>query len=333
MSTVSKLKILIPDAIYLPPDIEQGIFGSKAEVVAVDAKKTGGVPDELWHNCSAVLAYDTILYDAALLSKLKKCKVLVRAGVGYDNVDLAEAKKRNIIVCNVPDFCTEEVADHTMAFLLALVRYLPEYARTVQQRKWKRENDITFRLKDKVLGIIGMGRIGTATALRAQGFGLKVVYYDPYIRAGYDKVLSVQQVDSLEELASVSDIISVHTPLTSETRKMIDGKFFKNVKKGAILINTARGPIVDISALEQAMKKNIIKACGLDVLPVEPSDNSQKLIVDYEKDAEWLRGRLAVTPHSAFYSRESLKEIRVKSASEAKRVLEGKKPKNCVSNF
>jgi|TARA_B100002003_G_scaffold239728_1_gene259432 lactate dehydrogenase-like 2-hydroxyacid dehydrogenase len=325
------VNILIPDVLREPVDIEAEIFGMDADIVVGEATSHEDITDEVWSNCDAILAFDQIIYDKDLISKLVKCKVIVRVGVGYDNVNLLETKKKNIVVCNVPDYGTEEVADHAMGMLLSLLRGLPEYTRRVQQRNYCRENQMPARLGGKNLGIIGLGRIGTATALRAKAFGLKVIFYDPYKDDGYDKSLGIRKVDTLHDLARLSDIVSIHTPLTKETENMIDDSFFKIIKPDSILINTARGSIIDLSALRNAMKKKIIKAAGLDVLPIEPSDDSQQLIVEWENNEEWLRGRLIVTPHVGFYSPEALKEMRIKASIEVKRVLEGKPPQNLVN--
>ena len=325
------MNILIPDVLREPVDIEAEIFGMDADIVVGEATSHEDITDEVWSNCDAILAFDQIIYDKDLISKLVKCKVIVRVGVGYDNVNLLETKKKNIVVCNVPDYGTEEVADHAMGMLLSLLRGLPEYTRRVQQRNYCRENQMPARLGGKNLGIIGLGRIGTATALRAKAFGLKVIFYDPYKDDGYDKSLGIRKVDTLHDLARLSDIVSIHTPLTKETENMIDDSFFKIIKPDSILINTARGSIIDLSALRNAMKKKIIKAAGLDVLPIEPSDDSQQLIVEWENNEEWLRGRLIVTPHVGFYSPEALKEMRIKASNEVKRVLEGKPPQNLVN--
>lgn len=329
---IKEMNILIPDVLKPPADIEREVFGSAAKIFIGEAEKAGDVPDELWYSCDAILAWDKIEYDSSLLSKLKRCKVIVRVGVGYDNIDLSEARNMNIVVCNVPDYGTEEVADHTMAFLLSFSRGFPEYTRRARQRDWSRENHMPFRLNNKVMGIIGLGRIGTATAMRAKAFGMRVIFYDPYIRDGYDKALGLERVESLNKIAERSDVISIHTPLTHETLGMINEKFFEYTKKGAILINTARGAIINLSALEKAMMAGIIRSAGLDVLPVEPPDESQKLIVEWENDKDWLRGRLIVTPHVAFYSPEAREEMRRKAALGAKIVLEGKQPVNCVNN-
>ena len=327
------MKILIPDVLIPPADIEQTVFGKNTEIFVTNATATEDIPDKLWSECAGILAWDQLQYRSSLLERLEKCKVIVRVGVGYDNIDVIDAKKRNIVVCTVPDYGTEEVADHAIGLLLSLVRGLPEYTKRVRQRNWDRSNPMPFRLRGKVIGIIGLGRIGTATAIRAMAFGMKVIFYDPYINDGYDKALGVERVETLKDIAQMSDVISLHTPLTHETRKMINESFMKDVLKQPIIINTARGDIIDISTLEKAMKDEIVKAAGLDVLPIEPSDDSQQLIVDYENDEEWLRGRLVVTPHIAFYSPEAYKEMRRKAAMEALRVINGEKARNCVNDF
>ena len=330
---MKRMNILIPDVLSEPADIEAEIFGSDADIIVGEATSHKDITDEIWMNCEGILAWDVIDYNAELISKLKKCKVIVRVGVGFNNVDLMAAKKKKIVVCNVPDYGTGEVADHAIAFLLSLCRGLPEYTRRLMNREWNRFNPMAERLDKKVMGIIGLGRIGTATAMRAKVFGMKIIFYDPYIKDGVDKALNFTRVDTLQEIAEFSDVISIHTLLTSETHGMIDEKFFGLVKKEPIILNTARGLIINLSALEQTMRKGIVKAAGLDVLPVEPSDDSQQLIVDYENDEEWLRGRLVVTPHIAFYSPQAYEEMRKKAAQEALRVLNGEKARNCVNDF
>ncbi|MFH1878911.1 MAG: C-terminal binding protein [Candidatus Omnitrophota bacterium] len=328
-----KYQILIPDHITPPADIEQEIFGPRSRVIAALAEREGQIPDEVWSESDALIVYDNLRYEKGLLAKLKKCRVIVRAGIGYDNIDIEEAARRDMYVCNIPDYCTDEVADHTIAFLLSIVRGFPGYQERVRENKWDRKSGLTFRLKDKVMGMIGLGRIGSAAALRAKAFGMKIVFYDPYVKEGYDKVLGAERMDSLNHLARVSDVISVHTPLTGETYEMLDEDFFSNVKKGAVFINTARGPVVKLNALENAMKDNIVRASGLDVFSVEPPDDTQSLFVDYKNREEWLEGRLIISPHSAYHSPEGMRELRTKAAFEAKRVLDGEKPRNWVNEW
>ena len=330
---MKRMNILIPDVLSEPADIEAEIFGSDADIIFGEATSHKDITDKIWMNCEGILAWDVIDYNAELISKLKKCKVIVRVGVGFNNVDLMAAKKKKIVVCNVPDYGTGEVADHTISLLLSLGRGLPEYTRRLMNRDWNTLNPMAERLDKKVMGIIGLGRIGTATAMRAKAFGMKIIFYDPYIKDGVDKALNFTRVDTLQEIAEFSDVISIHTPLTSETHDMINEEFFGLVKKEPVIINTARGPIIDLSALEKAMREGIVKSAGLDVLPVEPSDDTQQLIVDWENGEVWIRDRLIITPHCGFYSQAALLELRQKAAREILRVINGKRARNCVNNY
>jgi len=181
------------------------------------------------------------------------------------------------------------------------------------------------------LGIIGLGRIGTATALRAKAFGMRVVFYDPYIPDGQDKALGVTRCYELADLLAQADVVSIHTPLTSETRGMANAAFFSMLKPGAIFINTARGAIVDLDALTEALRSGQVGAAGLDVLPQEPPDPDHPLIRAWRARESWIAYRLIITPHAAFYCEEAYREMRMKAALEAKRVLAGQKPRNCVN--
>ncbi|MFA4851398.1 MAG: NAD(P)-dependent oxidoreductase, partial [Bacteroidales bacterium] len=187
------------------------------------------------------------------------------------------------------------------------------------------------RLTGETLGIIGLGRIGTAVAMRAKGFGVRVVFYDPYLSRGIEKSLGLERKDNLIELLAESDILSFHTPLTNETRNMADDNFFVALKPGTVMINTARGGLIDLDALYRAMKKNKVRAAGLDVLSVEPPNAHCPLIKAWKLNAPWLQYRLQITPHCAFYSQGAFYEMRRKAALEIKRVFEGKAPLNCIN--
>ena len=315
-------RILIPDRLKDNADIEQQVFGSETIIELFNATSAKDIPDTVWSNCDAILAWHEIQYTPSLIQKMKNCKVIVRVGVGYDNVNLQAAEQNNIKVCNVPDYGTDDVADHAMAFILSLSRGLPEYESAARKGDWSWETGVGLRrLKGSNLGIIGLGRIGTAVALRAKAFGLNVLFYDPYKPQGIEKSLSLERVDSLYELAEKSRIITIHAPLTSETSKMIDEGFFNTCNKGTILVNTARGGIIDFDHLHDAMLNEIIYKTGLDVLPVEPADLSHPLIKKWkENNSDWER-RIQITPHCAFYNAESYVEMRRKAAEEALRVL------------
>lgn len=324
------MNILIPDVINDNGVIEKNVFGSKYNICAPNVRNSMEIPDDVWANCNAILAFDQLTYDSSLIDKLHNCKIIVRVGVGFDNVDLDSAHKNGIVVCNVPDYGTEEVADHTMALMLNLTRGIQKYSHNTEKRNWDRSNELPIRLRGKKLGLLGFGRIGMAFALRAKAFGLDVCFYDPYLADGFEKSLGVTRCRSLESLAMESNIVSLHAPLTEETKEIIGQKFFQFVKEGSYLINTARGGLIDINALFDAMQKNVIKAAALDVLPIEPNCDSQKLITCWEKQEGWIKDRLIITPHVAFFSPESYNEMRVSAAQEAKRVLKGQTPHNQV---
>ncbi len=323
--------VIIPDVLKTAPDIEQKVFGVDTEILVAGKTHSNQISDEKWKKCDAILAWDQIEYDATLLEKMRNCKVIVRVGVGYDNIDSLKARELGIMVCNVPDYGTEEVADHAIGMLLSLARGLPDYINRARNGDWSRTHEMPFRLRGLTMGFIGVGRIGTATLMRARAFGMNIVFYDPYVNDGYEKALGVDRVDTLEDLAKIADIISINTPLSEETNKMIGRKFFSVLKPGAIVINTARGSIIDLEALKEAMLNNTVRAAGLDVLPVEPSDDSQTLIRAWEKSEPWIKDRLIVTPHVAFYSPESYEEMRRKAAEEALRVVLGEQARNCVN--
>ena len=257
-------------------------------------------------------------------------------GVGFDNVDLQAAGRRGLPVYNVPDYGTNDVADHAIGLMLALARALYAFSETVRSSptEWEWDSAGSLRrLQDSVMGIVGLGRIGTATAKRARAFGMKVMFYDPYVPDGMDKALGVYRVESLHDLARQADVVSFHTPLTEETRGMADPDFFEHLKAGAIVVNTARGPVIQLDALHRALKSGRLRAAGLDVVEMEPPDAEHPLIKAWREREQWIACRLMITPHAAFYCEEAYKEMRYKAAVTAKRVLDGEFPRNCVNQL
>lgn len=326
--------VLIPDRLNPPADVEAAVFGDRAEIVLSGATHADQIDHATWARADAVLAWHELDFTADVIARLQNCKVLVRVGVGYDNVDLDAAAAAGIPVCNVPDYGTTDVADHAMALLLTLARGV-----TAASNKLRTGNEHHHwhvagrqkRLAGATLGIIGLGRIGTAVALRAKAFGLNVLFHDPYLADGMDKALGVERCRTRNELLARSDFVSIHTPLTAETRGMADVEFFAALKPGAILVNTARGGIVDLDALHAALKSGHLKSAGVDVLPIEPPDRSHPLLRDWTDGADWLGDRLVITPHFAFWCDEAYAEMRRKAAEAALGVLAGETPANCVN--
>ncbi len=324
--------IIVADRLAPPADIEEKIFGSRGKVSVLEAKTAAELPGRI-EDADAILAWHDLKWDAKILESLKRCKAIVRVGAGFDNVDLEAARRFGITVCNVPDYGTNDVADHAIALLLALARGLNGHNRGSRGSPsgWVWGNVPTFRLTEKKIGIVGLGRIGTAAALRAKAFGMKVGFYDPYKPSGWEKALGLTRYHRIEDVARDCDVISLHTPLTPETRGMIGKSYLAIAKRGQVLINTARGPIVEWTAFSEALRSGQIGSAGFDVLPEEPLNSKDPLLKAWISEDPGLRDRLLITPHCAFYSEEALAEMRRKAAEEALRILSGEKPLNEVN--
>jgi C-terminal binding protein len=269
-----------------------------------------------------LLVYHSTKITERSIAAMSRCRGIVRCGVGYDNVDLRAAGSRGIVVCNVPDYGTEEVADHALMMLLASARRLLPSDQAIRAGIWSKDAHVqTPRLRGRTLGIIGCGRIGSAVALRAKAFGLRVVFYDPYKPDGLDKALGVERCYRLEDLLPQADFLSLHCPLTSETRHIVNARTLALLPRGAYLINTARGPCVDLDALYDALEAGQISHAGLDVFEREPLD-----MPGIRKHP-----RVVLTPHSAYYSIEGFKEMRTKGAEEARRLVKGEPVRNPVN--
>lgn len=324
--------ILIPDRSKPPLDVEEAVVGDAATLKSLQATDATQVSDADWKSADALLMWHDVHLDADTIQKLERCQVIVRIGVGFDNVDIAAAGKAGIPVCNVPDYGTEDVADHSMALLLTLSRGIFQYEQAARQDNWSwHTGDSLRRLRGSQLGIIGLGRIGIAMARRAQAHDMEVTFYDPYVKDGMDKALGLTRADGLGELLEKSDTVSLHVPLTSETQNLVDAGFLTRMKPGALLINTCRGGTMDLDALHLSLADGRLRGAGLDVLPEEPPPAGHPLITAWKSQAEWLRGRFILTPHAAFFNQESHAEMRRKGAQEALRVLQGHAPRNCVN--
>ncbi|KAM0748629.1 C-terminal binding protein [Meredithblackwellia eburnea MCA 4105] len=253
------------------------------------------------------------------ISRFTRLKVVVRCGVGYDRLDRVALADRGITVCNVPDYGTAEIADHAIALALSLRRGIAlhqDLQRSSPPAPWSPVNSpLVQRITGSTFGVLGLGRIGTAAALRAKAFGMHIVFYDPYLPNGVDKSLGFERVRTVDELFKRSNILSIHCPHTTETRQMVSHRLLNLLPDDAVLINTARGEVVDTDAVEEALKSGKLAGAGLDVLAVEPiPEPAPRLIEAFRKKEKWLEGRLIVTPHSAYHSPASWADIRTNSA-------------------
>lgn len=291
------------------------------------------VTDEQWRSADGVVS--VLEVPEVHRAKLDNCRIFIKPAVGFDNIDTAAWGALGIPVCNVPDYGTQEVADHALALMLAVVRCIPMHLRRLAAdpiNNWEPANNpYARRLSSSVCGIVGLGRIGTAFALRAKALGMDVVIYDPYVPNGAELALNVRRVRSLAELFGQSDIVSVHVPLSAGTRNLIDAEVLSHAKQDLILINSARGPVVDVDALHDALKSGQVRAAGLDVLPEEPPDLERPLLKAWAADEAWLQDRLLITPHSAFSTPESVYDMRFKGGEVALRYLRDGVLENCVN--
>lgn len=314
--------------------IETKVIGSTGQVIGYESKNELDLPETI-SELDAAMVWHNINISDITLHKLKKCKVLVRVGVGFDNVDCAFAGSIGLPVVNIPDYGTNDVADHAFALLLTVCRKTAVYneALTIDAtQNWQPNIGGTIhRFTGKTMGIIGMGRIGAAVATRAKAFGMNIAFYDPYLPDGYDKVYQAKCVENIKELFAICDYISVHSPATNETNGMINKEVISYSKKGLTLINTARGNIVSLDAIYYGLKKGLIENFAADVLECEPPNKNHKLIKAYTQKENWLKGRIIITPHSAFYAVESRNEMRVKSAQQMLNAVQGVPLKNCVN--
>jgi len=252
-----------------------------------------------------------------LLRQLTKCKAIGRFGLGVDNIDLPAAKALGIAVNYVPDYCLREVSDHAMALLLALARKVTFANKLVQSGRWEVPPLVPLRRLDgQTLGLVGFGNIPRALAPKARSFGLTVLAHDPYVGNDVLAAAGVRGV-SFDDLLARSDFISVHAPLTAATRGLMNAAAFAKMKRGAYLINTARGPLVDEAALIAALDAGRLGGAALDVVAAEPLPQDSPLVG---------RDNVILTPHTAFYSVEALEELQTKCASDVARVLSGEKP-------
>ena len=311
-------------------EIEESSVG---ENTAIFCERYADVTEEQWSNCDAVVSVQDIPDEFA--DKMTNCRIFVTPKVGFDNIDGQAWAKRGIPVCNVPDYGTQEVADHAIALMMSLMKGITFHTRELKKDPrglWRPAlNPYGKRLSACTFGVVGLGRIGTAAALRAKAFGMDVVMFDPYRENGAELSIGVRRAHSLEELFGQCDVVSIHVPLSEETEKLINLEVLKSSQPGLILINTARGPIIDLDGLYDALKGDHIQAVGLDVLPEEPANPDHPLIRAWADDEEWVDNRLLLTPHSAFFTPERVYDMRYKGGEVAVTYLGGGPLRNCVN--
>ncbi|XP_011291510.1 C-terminal-binding protein isoform X1 [Musca domestica] len=313
--------------------IEMPILKDVATVAFCDAQSTSEIHEKVLNEAVGALMWHTIILTKEDLEKFKALRIIVRIGSGTDNIDVKAAGELGIAVCNVPGYGVEEVADTTMCLILNLYRRTYWLANMVREgKKFTGPEQVReaahgcARIRGDTLGLVGLGRIGSAVALRAKAFGFNVIFYDPYLPDGIDKSLGLTRVYTLQDLLFQSDCVSLHCTLNEHNHHLINEFTIKQMRPGAFLVNTARGGLVDDETLALALKQGRIRAAALDVHENEPFNVFQGAL----KDAP----NLICTPHAAFFSDASATELREMAATEIRRAIVGNIPdvlRNCVN--
>ncbi len=326
-------RVVITDFINDELYHERQILGDIADVVALDAHCESDLVGRI-ETADAIMLYHNLSLTRSTIERLQHCKLIVRCGVGYDNVDHPYARERGIPVANVPDYGSEEVADSAIGMMLTLTRGIHQLNSVLRDRRgpWMYTSFAPLhRLRGRVFGIVGLGRIGTAAAIRARALGMDVVFYDPYKPDGYDKALGIRRAETLDELLTQCYVLSLHCPLTPETKHLIGADQIARLPRGAFLINTSRGAVVDVLALPEALKTHWLAGVGIDVLEQEPPSDDHPLLLAWRDPHHPAYDRLIINPHSAFYSEEGLMDMRIKGAQACRKVLQNLPLRNLVN--
>lgn len=315
-------KVAITDYVNEPASLESSVFEGQ-EILCLENKQL----DKLDLSKVEILLVWHQEIDSKYLSYFPSLKIVVRYGVGFDNIDLSAIKDRGIIFSNTPDYGTEEVADTACAMILNASRRISFYnqaCKNYSDDTWQENYQPQIKRSSKTtIGIVGVGRIGSAVISRLRMFNFKIVGFDPNQPSGHEKAIGYTRAFSLEELLTESDIVSIHCPCNKETEGMISESFIEKMKNGSSLVNTARGKILkNLDVLEKGLNSGKLESAFLDVLPTEPVDKSHSLISAWIKEDASIQGRLVINPHAAFYSESAWEEMRIKCAETGQLYVE-----------
>ena len=316
-----KYKAVISEYVWPSLDIEQKLLGShNVDIVDCNNSTKEELIEEVKDADAIIFCFKEI--DAEILEAAKKCKVASRYGIGVDNIDIEKCSQLGIVVTNIPDYCLEEVSDHAISMILSLNRRIVDHWNMVKEGGWNNLSlDIpVLRLSQSTLGIVGFGRIGRTISERISSMGVKCVAYDPLLKEG--EIINNIEIVSFEKLLEISDFITVHVPLIESTYHLFSKNEFNKMKNNAILVNCARGGLIDESEASIALDKGIIGGIGLDVIedvsenPTSPLFNNNNVII---------------TPHTAFFSKASSEELQRRTCEEVIRVINNEIPENFIN--
>jgi len=333
-----RLHLVTPDAQYADDGVvERRVAGAGVDWTICRERRAAALPGAALAGADALVVWHEMPVDAELIARMPRCRLIVRAGVGFDHIDLAAAGRAGIPVCNTPDYGTSEVADHTIALMLALARGIVSYhdalARDPVGGYDSTLAPLVTRLRGATFGCVGIGRIGSAAALRAKAFGMRVIGHDPHAARGHEIALGIERVETLDALLEASDVVSLHCPLNDDTRGLIGAGALRRMRPHALLLNTARGALVDVDELLRALHDGRLAGAALDVLPVEPPDPHDPVVAACRSAdvAAGLRGRLILTPHAAWSSPQSREDARRLAVETAMLYLRTGRLRNLVN--
>jgi D-3-phosphoglycerate dehydrogenase len=308
--------IAIADSVFPSLDSAKEIFSKLDATVVLAENSTSAAIIEVARDADALMVTFAQI-NSEVIACLNKCRAIGRFGIGVDNIDIDAATKAGIQVCYVPDYCLDEVSDHAIALLMSLARKITYSNSLVQAGRWEGKAIAPlWRIRGRTLGLVGLGKIPQTLAPKAQALGLSIIAHDPYVSAEVAAALKIELV-TFDDLLERSDYISLHAPLTEETENLFSVSAFEKTKPEALLINTARGPMVDEQALADALDAGRLAGAALDVLPNEPPAADCPLLN---------RENVILTPHTAFYSEDSLLDLQTKAAMDVASVLTGEAP-------
>jgi D-3-phosphoglycerate dehydrogenase / 2-oxoglutarate reductase len=314
-------KVLVTDSVFSGVGVEREVLAPLGvEIVVASDQRSETLAVEAADAIGLLVCFAQVTRPVVHAAASGGCKVIARYGIGYDNVDLQAATEAGIVVTNVPDYCLDEVADHTMALVLALARRVVAAARNVASGGWKIDDASIRRLRGRRLALIGLGGIGRRVARRAQAFGFEVVGHDPQVDAS--RIPGILPAPSFEEAVRDADVVSLHVPMSEENARLIRAETLGLMQGRPILVNTARGGLVDLDDLLAALDEGRLSGAALDVTEPEPLPAAHPL-----RD----HPRAIVTPHMAFHSAEATEEVRRRAAGEVARTLRGYPP-DCPVN-
>jgi len=312
-------KVLLPEKII---DEALQLLKGKAKVVVLDDISEQAIINEV-HDAFAIILRSRAKITSRIIEAAPRLKVISRTGAGYDNIDVKAATQHGVMVCNLPGVNSVSVAEHTIALMLALVKQIFKMDNYVRNSQWHKRNElIAEEMAGKTVGIVGLGKIGREVLVRCKAMGMNILGYDPYVDKKYFSYNDVQFCNSLEEIFSKADIVTLHVPNMFETRQMVTKRLIDLMKPTAYIINTSRGEVIDQDALVEALKERRIAGAALDVFHKEPIEPDNPLLI---------LDNVILTPHVAALTKESGVKMAVEAVKQVIEYLEGRLPKYIVN--